>query len=183
MMSTQGPSSPAAANFKIHCTPHPRSKNRSQNTRHALGTPSFAPVPDRIFQHFENAAHREFELDEVNPKLGMFERARLIVGVADCCSIQVDLVEFDNRLPNRRTDPTAIPLFNLPDALAQRVLELHHFANDLEVQLKRVTIREQDGVTPVERLAAFECGPKKRICALLVAACKLQITVYAAAIQ
>jgi len=36
MMSTQGPSSPAAANFKIHSTPHPQSKNRSENIRHAL---------------------------------------------------------------------------------------------------------------------------------------------------
>ena len=39
MMSTQGPSSPAAANFKIHATPHPRSKNRSDNIRHALAPP------------------------------------------------------------------------------------------------------------------------------------------------
>src|SRR5271163_3049340 len=39
MMSTQEPSSPAAANFKIHSTPHPRSKNRSENIRHALAPP------------------------------------------------------------------------------------------------------------------------------------------------
>jgi hypothetical protein len=39
MMSTQGPPSPAAANFKIHSTPHPRSKNRSENIRHALAPP------------------------------------------------------------------------------------------------------------------------------------------------
>ena len=39
MMSTQRPSSPAAANFKIHSTPHPRSKNRSENIRCALAPP------------------------------------------------------------------------------------------------------------------------------------------------
>jgi hypothetical protein len=39
MMSTQGPSSPAAANFNIHSTPHPRSKKRSENILHALAPP------------------------------------------------------------------------------------------------------------------------------------------------
>lgn len=95
---------------------------------------------DGIVQHLKNTAHREIELDEVNPEFGISQRARLIVSVAKCCAVRVDVVEFYNPLPNRRTDPTAIPLFNLPDALAQRVLELLHSANDLEVQLQRVTI-------------------------------------------
>ena len=39
MMSTQGPSPPAAANLKIPSTPHPRSENRSENTRDAVPPP------------------------------------------------------------------------------------------------------------------------------------------------
>ena len=45
MMSTQRPSSPAAANFKVHSTPHPRSKNRSENIRHALAPPVLPQSP------------------------------------------------------------------------------------------------------------------------------------------
>src|SRR6202008_1496211 len=48
MMSTQGPSPPTAANLKIHSTPHPRSENRSENTRHALPPPVSRRSP--VFQ-------------------------------------------------------------------------------------------------------------------------------------
>jgi hypothetical protein len=34
-----GTLAPAATNFKIHSTPHPRSRNRSENTRQALAPP------------------------------------------------------------------------------------------------------------------------------------------------
>jgi GH15 family glucan-1,4-alpha-glucosidase len=38
-MSTQGPSAPAAASFKIQSTPHPRFENRSKDTRYVLAPP------------------------------------------------------------------------------------------------------------------------------------------------
>jgi hypothetical protein len=58
-MSTQGPSPPAAANLKIHSTPHPRSENRSENTRHAL------PPPVSRRSHTRQQAKVVYPLDEV----------------------------------------------------------------------------------------------------------------------
>jgi integrase/recombinase XerD len=65
-MSTQGPSPPAAANLKIHSTPHPRSENRSENTRHAL-----PPPVSRRSQH--GAASRNPVVDVDRPTVNRAE--------------------------------------------------------------------------------------------------------------
>jgi len=118
---------------------------------------SCQPCPeDGIIQHPENKTHRKVELHKVNPELRVFQRARLIVGVAKCCPARIDVIEFDNPLPYRRRDSLVMPLFNPENASLQRMYEVADLANQLEIQLQRVTICEQDWIPPIARLPAFE---------------------------
>ena len=57
-----------------------------------------------MIQTFKNALHRVFEMDEVNPVFRISQRAGFVIGVPEGSAARVELVEFDDPLPDRKRD-------------------------------------------------------------------------------
>ena len=131
----------------------------------------------------EDAGHRLLELVEVNPVLGIFQGACLVVGVAKRRSVGIDLVELDDPPSYRRAEWLAAPVFDAANAVLQRMYGVLDLADDLEVQFERVAIGEENGETPIARLPTFEGRVQKRTRALSIAAREVQILIDAAAVE
>jgi len=109
-----------------------------------------------MIEALKNFAHRVFELDEVNPVLGVSQCAGIVVSIAERGPAGVELVEFDDPFPDGRGDLLAVAIFDALNAFLQPVDRVLNVADDFQVQLNGVTIGEQDRIAPLARLSAFE---------------------------
>ena len=58
-----------------------------------------------MIQTFKNALHRVFEMDEVNPVFRIYLSVlSFVIGVPEGSAARVELVEFDDPLPDRKRD-------------------------------------------------------------------------------
>jgi hypothetical protein len=95
-----------------------------------------------VIEPLKNLAHCVFEMDEVNPVFRVFQRAGLVVSVAESGPTGVELVEFDDPLPEGKGDLLAVALFDAVNALLQPMYRVLNVADDLQVQLQGVAIGE-----------------------------------------